>query len=73
VTSWKVLPSARTWVRCVVSAWVTAMFVHAAFPPFCAPQNSRSRFIMLSMITLKYDDGLPGSLFHERVAPTVAL
>ena len=67
------LPSARTWVRCVVSAWVTAMFVHAAFPPFCAPQNSRSRFIMLSMITLKHDDGLPGSLFHERVAPTVAL
>ena len=49
------------------------MFVHAAFPPFCAPQNSRSRFIMLSMITLKYDDGLPASLFHERVAPTVGL
>jgi hypothetical protein len=41
MTSWKVLPSARTCVRWVVSAWVTAMFVHAAFPPFCAAASVR--------------------------------
>jgi hypothetical protein len=49
------------------SAWLTAMSYQAGLPPFLAPQNRISRFIMLSMITGKF------RLFHERVQPTTEL
>src|SRR5436190_13618099 len=69
-TTWKVDPSGRTNSWRVLRAWLIAIWRHFGPPPWRAAQNSSSRFIMLSISTVKVGlDLLPS----ERVQPTFGL
>ena len=67
------LPSGRTCTLAVRSACFRAFDASRWPPPCCEAQNSRSRFIRLSITTRKSDLGVPSGLFQERMARTERL